>query len=93
MKNKKGTVLNTIKGYLAQKYVIDEIVIIDGFDILYDGMFEKFYKDCDINMYVFRRNILSRNVVAKRWGNGGQRRLYLFLENTIEECLHDKTNS
>lgn len=61
-----------------QRYDISEITIIDGYKILYSGAFNYFYKDCDGSMYMYRNDILKRNVVEKSILNN--RKLFLFLE-------------
>lgn len=65
-----------------QKYDISDITIIDGYDILYSGSFDCFYKNCDISMYRYRNDILMRNVYQKRILGGTK--LFLFLSKQAE---------
>lgn len=69
-----------IDGCLS-RYDILEVTIIDGFKVLYSGAFDAFYKNCDISMYVYRNDILKRNVAEKTIL--GNRKLFLFLEQEV----------
>lgn len=63
-----------------QRYDVSEITIIDGYKVLYSGSFNHFYKDCDVNTYQYRNNILKRIVIEKQIINN--RKLFLFLKQT-----------
>ena len=63
---------------VLQRYGITEVTIIDGYNVLYSGSFDCFYKNCDGSMYRYRSDILKRDVAEKKILNGIK--LFLFLE-------------
>ena len=60
-----------------QKYCIEEITILDGHKVHYSGSFDKFYANCDVDMILYRNQLLKREVEAKTVFNG--RKLFIFL--------------
>ena len=61
---------------------IEEITIIDGYKVLYSGSFDKFYKNCDPEMIIYRNEILKRKIAEKAVFNN--RKLFVFLEQPTE---------
>lgn len=60
-----------------QKYDIEEITILEGHRVHYSGSFDKFYTICDVDMLLYRDQLLKREVEAKTVFN--HRKLFLFL--------------
>ncbi len=66
----------------VHKYDISEVTIIDGYNVLYSGSFNRFYAECDISMHKYRNDIIMRNVAEKAMLNNSK--LFLFLEQAAE---------
>lgn len=59
-----GKFKNVIKGCMKQ-YELEEITVICGYEPLYSGSFSGFYSNCDINMVVYRNELLEKEVIEK----------------------------
>lgn len=60
-----------------QKYCIEEITILEGHKVHYSGSFDKFYTNCDVDMILYRDQLLKREVETKTVFNF--RKLFIFL--------------
>ena len=67
---------NIIKGCIKQ-HELEEITIIRGYKPLYSGSFDRFYKNCDIDMIRYRNELLEKKVIEK--AVLGNRKLFVFL--------------
>jgi len=75
------TFKNTLKGIRSQEVITDLTVITDT-KVHFSGKIDDFTKNCDINMTVYRNELLNKPVKAK--DSIGQH-LFIFLMNTKEE--------
>lgn len=78
-KTKKYT--NTVKHTLAGckgKYDLTHITIICGHKVLFSGIIDNFFSNCNIAMVNYRNQILEREVIAKDILNNNK--LFLFIK-------------
>lgn len=75
--NTIGKLKNVIKGCI-QQYDLEEITVICGYKPLYSGSFNGFYSNCDINMVVYRNELLEREVIEKALMSN--KKLFVFIQ-------------
>lgn len=82
MKNQKllKNVIRACKG----RYDITELTIIDGYEIIFSGLIEKFEGQCDVAMILYRDELLKREVAAKNIFGANETKLFCFLKNNNE---------
>ena len=62
-----------------EKYDITHLTIICGHKALYSGVIDNFFSNCDINMVVYRNELLEREVIGKDILNNNK--LFLFISD------------
>ena len=77
-----GKLKNIIKGCL-QQYDIEEITVISDYKPLYSGSFRDFYTNCDIDMVIYRNELLEKEVIEKSIMN--HRKLFVFIKSESNE--------
>ena len=66
-----------------EKYDITHLTIICGYKALYSGVIDNFFSNCDINMVVYRNELLEREIIGKDILNNNK--LFLFISDAEEE--------
>lgn len=80
MSGKQNLLKNVLRACKG-KYDVKELTIIDGYKFLFSGQIEKFEIQCDVDMILWRNELLKREVDEKAVFGSGGAKLFAFLAN------------